>query len=119
MSAVEELEEREDEPHTGWVPRVITGGKGPPQPPVIDYLSTMEPLTVFLSSGKVQTDAHLFKLIWKGTKFSLLELTLNDATFERYVQTMEFCKTFPVYEILNTNPQQEGDYDEPECNRTD
>lgn len=103
MSAVEELEEREDEPHTSWVPRVITGGKGPPQPPVIDYLSTMEPLTVFVSCGRVQTDAHLFKLIWKGKKFCLLELTLNDATFERYVQTMEFCKTFPVYEILSVD----------------
>lgn len=121
MSAVEDLEDQEDTPHAGWVPRVIKGGKGPPEGPAEDYLADMEPMTVFVSSGKDQTDGNLFKLIWKGRKFCLLQLTINEDTFERYVQSKVFCKQLPVYEILAIeNPQQEGEDNEPEQrDRTD
>jgi len=112
MSNVEELEEREDQPHAGWVPKVITGGKGPPEAPSEDWLTPLEQFTTFVCrQNSNTTDGELYHLQFKGTQFYLLLWELPDGkVWSRYVHPASFCKQHKEYEILGViKPITEGD----------
>lgn len=105
MSAVEDLEDREEQPHVGWVPRVITGGKRPPEEPEIDWLTPMEDYSTFVCrQNKNAVDGELYHIVFKGSKFYLLQWDLPDGkVWSRYVHPPSFCKLYKEYELLGVH----------------
>ena len=107
MSNTEELEDIEDRPHVGWVPRVLTGGKGPPEEPTEDWLSPLEAGTTFVCrQNKSTVDGELYHILFKGSQFFLLKYCLPDGKmWDRYVNPKSFCKVYKEYEILGVHKQ--------------
>lgn len=114
MTMIEDTEE--DKPHVGWKPRVVRGGKGPPEGPVTDWLSGLEEDTVFVCSEKNNFQGNLFKVIHKRSKFTLVQLMeVEDTYVDKYVNNFEFTKKFPEYEVLGVDkPPTEEVENEPE-----
>lgn len=127
MTSTEELEDREDQPHTGWVPKVIQGGKGPPEEPTDDWLTPLEVHTTFVCrQNKTTVDGELYHILFKGEEFFLLKYYLPDGKiWDRYVNPKSFCKVYKEYEVLGIHKQEvleapEEIEDEPEQrDRTD
>lgn len=89
--------------------RVITGGKGPPDPPeeVIDWLSPMKRFTIFLaSSPKLGLDLLEYHVIVKTKKS--IKLAVNEGQVIRWVDPKDFCKKFVLHEIIQI-PVEEKD----------
>lgn len=126
MTNTEELEEQEDQPHVGWKPKVITGGKGPPDEPTTDWMSALSAGTTFVCRQNTSTvDGELYMLVFKGEQFFLLKYCLPDGKiWDRYVSPKSFCKIYKEYEVLGIKQEEqkapEGDEDVHEQrNRTD
>lgn len=126
MSSVEDLEDQEDKPHVGWVPRVLQGGKGPPEPPVDNWVAAYEIGTTFLSR-LVQSrdcDYELFRVEFKDLPdVMVLTWELPDGkVLHKYIEPAIFSKMFIRGKILGVvkEPQEEVKEDtDGNSNRTD
>lgn len=128
MRQIEELEELEDRLHeTGWVPRILAGGKGGDAH--LNWLERLPVGTIFIAVGAGDSVASKYELIWKGNTFCLLYRYYGDETEtfnEDYVYTTNFARFKPVYEILSLggeasdNLPKEGEENVPQqCDRPD
>ena len=104
----------------GWLPRVITGGKGDPPDPN-DWLTPMEVGSVFVARQKdFPVDGELFKLVFKGEIFYLLEHIVNDDSYDRYVIPSAFSRRYVEHELLRIEKEEgEPKYVDPDSDRTD
>ena len=100
MSDVEALEDQADQPHVGWVPRTITGGKGPAEPPSDDWLSLLKKGTVFSCkfNGK-DVDCEVYGITFKHSKTVILFNALGTGPV-RAVDPVEFCRRYKKFEVL-------------------
>jgi len=99
MSNVEELEDQADQPHVGWLPKVITGGKGPSEPSD-NWLSSLAKGAVF--SCKLRgndVDCEVYGISFKHAKTIILFNALGTGPV-RAVDPVEFCRRYKKYEIL-------------------
>jgi len=126
MSTVEDLEDREDQPHTGWVPRVITGGKGPPDPPGSgeNWLAKMVPGTTFVARHRRsnEVDYNLYHVTFRSLpEVVLLSWQLPDGKIlDYYVDPERFSKDFKDYKILGiiqATPPDQGEEDDSNQHR--
>ena len=89
--------------------RVVTGGKGPPDPPdeVIDWLTPMKRFTVFLAySPKLGLDLLEYHVILRWKKS--IKLAVNEGQIIRWVDPKKFCKDWILHEIIQI-PVEEKD----------
>lgn len=111
MSAVEEYEDAElretQYPHL----RVATGGKGPPEGPVHNWLADLEPRTAFVARHRNSNDVdyNQYYVLFKALpKVVLLKWILPDGKLlDYYVDPVRFSKMFPDYVILGVDKEQE------------
>lgn len=107
MSTVEDLEEQEDKPHVGWVPKVLTGGKGPPEAPTSNWLSTLLPGTYFqCRQNKFSVDFEMYAVIFVTEQGNyLLKWEMPDGkVWDRRVDPSMFSKHYREYEVLGVFP---------------
>ncbi len=121
MSNVEELEELQDGPHkevrTPWVPRVIQGGKGPPEGPVENWVAELEVGTTFVAQPKSSSgEMNLYCVRFKSLpEVILLAWRLPDGNIlDMYFNPEGFCRLHGTYKILGTQPvsNEENENDE-------
>lgn len=95
--------DEEEAVKTPFVPRVITGGKGPTDTLGPNWLSSLECNTTFLIQGKKDTNFNLGQasVIYKGTKGVLLLLTGQNKE-PVWVDPVRFCNNYSLYEIIQT-----------------
>ena len=92
---------REDDPNRPiqkpWTPRVIRGGKGPPEPPKDDWLLKLEAGTTFVTRPKSsqEVDLNLYHLLFQGDGFTLLKWEMPDGKlWDYYVDPVRFSTKF-------------------------
>lgn len=89
--------------------RVLTGGKGPPDPPGEkgNWLSTFDIGTTFVCRNKnsKEVDLNLYHVVFKTQDVVLLAWRLPDGkTLDYYVDPERFSKDFVRPTILGTQP---------------
>lgn len=120
MSTQEQLEETEFRdtkvPHL----RVATGGKGPPEGPVDNWLEKLSTRTVFACRANTNTvDWEMYFLVHKYTDIYLLKVETPDGkVWERRVDPKTFCKHYRDYREIAHYPEveeeaPEGDEHDP------
>ncbi len=112
MSAVENINPEKEPVPASWVPRVITGGKEPPDgggtlPPAKNWLETLPVRTVFACRANVNTvDWEMYFLVHKFTNIYLLKMETPDGkVWERRVDPKMFCKHYRDYEVIAHYPE--------------
>lgn len=125
MSAVENIEDEFKDtkyPHL----RVATGGKGPPDGPVDNYLAEFEVGTTFVARQRnSEVDYNLYYVLYKDLpEVVLLKWQLPDGkVLDYYVDPVRFSRLFTEKKILSVikpkqeEPQQEAEVSENEHNR--
>lgn len=101
-------EEEENKAKVPFIPRVITGGKGPPEDPNNpDWLTPLSLHTTFLVQNKKDTSFLLgqFTVVHKGKKVILLFQPGNKEPIP--VDPIRFCRDFTKYEVLQTGEEYE------------
>jgi hypothetical protein len=105
----EERDIEEAKANPGWTPRIITGGKGPPDypgdPNNPDWLSGLDNHTTFLGQHKKNQDFPLgqFSIIYKGQRSILM--MVSGSKDPVWVDPMRFCRDFRLQEILQTGEE--------------
>lgn len=111
--------------------RVATGGKGPPEGPVDNWLAEFEVGTTFVARHRNsnEVDYNLYYVLYKDLpEVMLLKWQLPDGkVLDYYVDPVRFSKLFTEKKILSVihpkqeEPQQEAEVseDEQHCDRTD
>lgn len=95
----------EAEVRPAWTPRVIRGGKGPPEDnnPTKDWLSPLEAGCVFSCRQKGKAENYslmILQIIFKHAKTIVLADSLNSNPYVA-VDPMEFCKRHEFFELIN------------------
>lgn len=94
--------------------RVLTGGKGPTEPPSTNWLSRLHKGTVFLCKKRNTTTIFLlqYHVLHKSTYSVMLLDNLSSSTTDIYlpVDPIEFCKQYDLHEVL-AEGQEEGETD--------
>ncbi len=110
---VENINPEKEPIPAGWVPRVIQGGKGPPEPPGNnkDWLAELTPGTTFVCrANEHYIDYELYHVVFKTLECVLLKWELPDGKFwDRFVNTKEFSKRYQDYVILGVGKEEEND----------
>lgn len=133
MSVAEDIEERELRVTKYPKLRVLTGGKGPPEPPKTghNWLSEQVKGTVFLCrANDKQVDFELYLMLFNSEKFCLIQWQMPDGkVWDRRVDPSLFSNTHRDFEVLQVynldkekEPSKEGDGEtdgHDERNRTD
>jgi|SRR6185312_12218523 len=113
MSKVENINPEKEPIPASWVPRVITGGKGPPsppEPPVVNWLQQLPVNTIFAAVAKNAIFGFQYELIFKGDKIYLLhQWSETGMVFSIYINPEEWCKIHTSYEVLGRNLPPEGE----------
>lgn len=123
MSTVEQFEEEEALRETKYPHlRVMRGGKGPPEGPVVEWLETLAVGTVFACRANSNTvDWDMCRLAHKFIEIYILQIEMPDGkVWERRVDPRLFVKYYRDYKII-AEPKEEapkGD-DGGNSNRTD
>lgn len=108
--------------------RVLTGGKGPPEGPVDNWLAEFEVGTTFVARHRNsnEVDYNLYYVLYKDLpEVILLKWQLPDGkVLDYYVDPVRFSKLFPEKKILSVikpeEPQQEAEVSEDgNSNRSD
>lgn len=114
MTLVEDLEmvnvEDTEKPATPWRPRVITGGKGPSEPPSKNWLSEFPEGTVFTCRHKnnQDVDLNLYCVLHKREDVVLLSWKLPDGkSLDYYVDPVRFSNKFEHVTVLGDIPMAE------------
>lgn len=111
MSAAEDLEDTEFKgtkyPHL----RVLSGGKGPPDGPVDNWLANLEIRTTFVARHRNSKDVdyNQYYVLFKSLpEVVLLKWILPDGKLlDYYVDPVRFSKQFPDYVVLGVDKEQE------------
>lgn len=126
MSAVENINPEKEPVPRGWVPRVITGGKGPTDPPSEppksdDWLAELEVGRYFLTRVNDHTiDFELYYVRHKAGEWMLLEWNLPDGKiWDRYVNTKRFSALYNEHHLLGYHPEHQHLQIEGETNERD
>jgi len=113
--AVENINPEKEPIPASWVPRVIAGGKEPPDGTSNIWLDRLPLGAMFIAVRRGEYKAYLHEIVWKGEEFTLLEVTFPDETTQDlYVHTASFCVDWHTYEYLGTNPPDRGGNNERE-----
>lgn len=94
-----------------WVPRVITGGKEPPSENEC-WLEKLPVGTVFVARGSQDVYGKLFELMYKGERFYLITMIVDDNVNDLYINPWMWCSIHPDYEILPNPPIEEEEDNE-------
>lgn len=99
----------EEKSPEAWTPRVITGGKGPPQPPTNDWLKDLSAGTTFVArANENYVDYELYHVVFKTLDAVLLKWELPDGKYwDRFVNSKEFSRRYRDYIILGVQQQEE------------
>ena len=125
MSVAEAVENEDSKPKNTPKLRVITGGKGPTEPPSEDWLKDLSVGTTFVAQPiHSEVDANLYCVIWKNPPFALLAWKLPDQkVLDYHVNTAGFCKKHKKdYTILGSLPigdDNEQEKEDEQRNRSD
>ncbi len=120
MTNTEELEEQEDTRHVPWVPRVIQGGKGPPEPPgeTHNWLAEYDIGTTFVCRHRnsKEVDLNLYHVVFKTPDVVLLAWRLPDGKMlDVYVDPVRFSNQFEKPTILGKQPVAEEENNDDQC----
>lgn len=128
MSAVENINPEKEPVPASWVPRVITGGKGPPggSGPVHNWLVDLPIGTTFVAQPVgSEVEMNLYHVDYSSEEVCLLTWRLPDGKFlDMYVNPDGFCKRHKNYKVLGVTPiaqeqeEEHGKYD-PDGDRAD
>lgn len=117
MSAIEEIEEPRlrvtKTPHL----RVLTGGKGPPDEPVNNWLGTLSAGHTIAVRATVKTvDFEVYYVMYDTPELYLLKWCLPDGrAWDRHVDPEQFSKHHPHYVIMGyTKPKEIEEQKAPE-----
>lgn len=95
--------------------RVLTGGKGPPEGPVDNWLAEYEVGTTFVarSRNSKEVDYNLYYVLYKDLpEVMLLKWQLPDGkVLDYYVDPVRFSKLFPERKILGIQKPEEHQKD--------
>lgn len=99
--------------------RVATGGKGPPEGPVDNYLADFEVGTTFVARQRnsKEVDYNLYYVLYKDLpEVMLLKWQLPDGkVLDYYVDPVRFSRLFTEKKILSViKPISEADKEEPQ-----
>jgi len=104
MSVAEDIETEELRATKYPKLRVLTGGKGPPEPPVTspNWLSTLKRGTVFICrANDKQVDYELYFMLYKSDSFCLIQWQMPDGkVWDRRVDPVLFSNQHKNYEVL-------------------
>lgn len=119
MVNAEETQEDAVNRQRKWHPRVITGGKGPPEPPDKDghnWLADLEAGTTFVarSRNSKEVDLNLYHVIFVSLPdVMLLKWVLPDGkVLDYYVDPARFSKQFENHTVLGVMKQETSEEDE-------
>lgn len=91
--------------------RVATGGKGPPDDPVDNWLAELEVRTAFVARHRNsnEVDYNQYYVLFKALpEVVLLKWILPDGKLlDYYVDPVRFSKMFPEHVILGVDKQEE------------
>lgn len=111
MSAVVNINPEKEPIPRSWIPRVITGGKEPPdgtgRPPIdMDWLCQLDLFTVFICrANHLTVDFELYTVEYSGPDFTLLKWHLGDGRYwERRVDTLLFSTQHRDYKVVGVFP---------------
>ena len=112
MSRVENIDPEKEPIPASWVPRVITGGKGPPEGPTSgeNWLLNLDVGTVFLCrQGKKTVDWEEYFLLAKPAfDIYYLKVSLPDGNiWTRRVDPKLFCNHHKDFQVLYVQQQEE------------
>lgn len=86
--------------------RVITGGKGPPEAPKIDWLSEFVKGQWFLCKSKDNpVDVRIYVVYFRFEKARTL---YSPQTGKHIIDPVEFCKLNELYEVLDIEDIEDG-----------
>jgi len=124
MSAVENINPEKEPVPASWVPRVITGGKGPPEGPPpsgeSNWLVTLPVDTVFVAQPRGSAEMNLYNVQYASPECYLLIWRLPDGKMlDMYYNPEDFCKMMKTYKVLGSLPIQEETNDSDERDRAD
>lgn len=124
MVNAEETEDEAVSRQLKWTPKVIIGGKGPPEPPADNWLGEFEVGTTFVARHRnsKEVDFNLYYVLFKLPEVVLLKWILPDGKLLDYhVDPVRFSKMFEKAIVLSViKPQEAAVADEEhERNRTD
>lgn len=124
MSAVENINPEKEPIPASWVPRVITGGKGPPGGPPpsgeSNWLVTLPVDTVFVAQPKGSAEMNLYNVQYASEECYLLIWRLPDGKLlDMYYNPEDFCRMMKTYKVLGSLPIAQEETDGNECDRTD
>ena|ERR1700692_2480428 len=105
-----QTEPDEEERPQGWTPKVIAGGKGPPDTPggsEYDWLIHLPVHTTFLCQNRKDQGFALgqFSIIFKGDKGVLMFVQGSKEPI--WVDPTRFCRDYRHYETLQTKEDYE------------
>jgi len=103
MSTVENINPEEEPVPKPWVPRVITGGKGPPEPPSAgNWLSALRPGHTFVCrQSEKSVDYELFHVVFVKENMYLLKWVLPDGKlWDKYVDSKLFSNHYRDHKVM-------------------
>jgi len=116
MSTAEDHDEHKSKP---WTPRVITGGKGPPDfpgPPVDNWLTNLPIGTTFTAQPKSSSaEKNLYSVVFHSVsgETTLLMWKLPDGkVLDMYFNPESFCRMHFSPDILGTIPTEKQEEDD-------
>jgi hypothetical protein len=108
---------------TPWIPRIITGGKGPPGPPgTPNWVSTLPINTTFVAQPKNSSaEMNLYCIFFSDPEVLGLTWRLPDGKMlDMYFNPQGFCNIHSSWKVLGTIPvDNEEQENEPDSNRPD
>jgi hypothetical protein len=112
MATVENINPETEPVPRAWVPRVVTGGKGPPEPPEdidTNWLKTLKAGHTFICrQGPKSIDYELYHIIFVKDEMYLLKWALPDGKlWDRYVDSKIFSNLYRDHKVMGyIDPQQ-------------
>lgn len=102
MTVIEDQEEQ----RKPWIPRVITGGKGPPETPSENWLASLPVRTQFVCRLNNKTiDWEMCFLYHKFEEIYLLKIEMpNGDHYERRVDPQLFSNLYRDYRVIHIYP---------------
>lgn len=110
LSNIKDAEELSTTPIIKTIPKLklITGGKGPIDPPGHDWVQDLEVGTIFLAKLRKMDTFELtqYKLLYKFTKCALVRASLPEREINFYIESKTFSKEVELIEVIGIETEE-------------
>lgn len=117
MSEVTNIDPEKEPVPRSWTPRVITGGKGPPEGPrepgdAFNWLVDLPVGTTFVAQPRGSSEMNLYHVQYASEDCYCLVWRLPDGKMlDMYYNPEDFCKNMKSHKVLGSLPIAEEEDD--------